>query len=111
MQRIQIWATEDNIAVELPDGQYLTFPFHEPARLVAFLRNEERRTRAKGNVLRDLEREQRAREWAAAWRAKGEETRAAEERRKSRDAKGLVRRADKAQERKEQLALLKLVGL
>jgi hypothetical protein len=112
--KIQIWATEDNIALELPDGQYLTFPFNEPARLVAFLRNEAYRVREHKHALRDLEREERARVWAKAWKEKGEETRKKEEKRKQREAdkfKSTLRRANKAQETKEQRELLKLVGL
>lgn len=112
MHPLKIWMVENTINLEAPSGEILQFPATEPGRLVAYLRGVSRPDPDK--VLRDLEREERARAWNAAWREKGAETRQTEERRKAREAdkrKGLLRRANAAQERKEQLALLKLVGL
>jgi hypothetical protein len=112
MQPLKIWMVENTINLEAESGEILQFPATEPGRLVAYLRGAARPD--PDRVLRDLEREERARQWAQAWREKGAETRTLKERRKAKEAgkrKGLLRRANAAQERKEQLALLKLVGL
>lgn len=117
---VSIWRDNDlsnTIFVEA-EGELLTFPANEPARLVAWLRQRALNAIPQRRALRDPERERRAMEWSAAWKQKAEEVRveheAREERKKAKLAKhkrGLIRRADKAQASKEADEFFKELGL
>jgi hypothetical protein len=117
---VLVWADPslaNTIFIEA-EGELLTFPANEPARLVAWLRQRALNAVPKGKALRDLEREQRAREWNKAWRQKAEEVRqehnAKEERKKvkaEQKKRGLIKRADKAKASKEADEFFKELGL
>jgi hypothetical protein len=100
------------------EGEILSFPANEPGRLVAWFRQRALNAAPRGKALRDLAREEAAKAWNAAWKAKAEEIRQEndlrQERKKANDAKrkkGLIRRADKAQGSKEADEFFKELGL
>lgn len=119
--KVSIWATDDGIFVEA-EGETLRFPTNEPVRLVAWLRQRWLNSQHGPHTLRDAEREQRAKEWNAAWKVNAaadqrsyEEARAEHEERKKKKAeerkRSLVKRADKAKLAKEADEFFREMGL
>jgi hypothetical protein len=105
---VTAWFDGEKFIVEQA-GQTFHFDPCEPARITAFLKT----LHTCGATLRtayDAEADARLR-FAAAWREKGAEIRAREDARKAREREALLKRADKAQKRKDAIRLLAEVGL
>jgi hypothetical protein len=105
---VTAWFDGEKFIIEQA-GQTFHFACDEPSHIIAFLKT----LHARGDTLRtayDAEAEARIR-FAAAWREKGAEIRAREDARKAREHEAFLRRANKAQKRKDAIKLLAEVGL
>lgn len=103
--KVCMWLGEQGLIHYEVDGQTMAFPSNDTGRIVGILRDARDRARPPvREVLRDLARESRAREWAVQVRERGAEIRADEERRKAKaelKRRGLIKRANKAKREKD----------